>query len=99
MASDALTHGAFLSWGNGSCRSWGVGAAAKRAGGAAPARFCSLVAAAAKRVAKVRTTETEGGDGTHRETTVDRLEFAADGTILPVVPTLGSIRPVRTDRS
>lgn len=40
-----------------------------------------------------------GGDGTHRETTVDRLEFAADGTILPVVPTLESIRPVRTDRS
>ncbi|WP_371647823.1 family 43 glycosylhydrolase [Streptomyces mirabilis] len=37
-----------------------------------------------------------GGDGTHRETTVDRMEFAADGTIEPVVPTLGSIRPVRT---
>ncbi|MFI6206778.1 family 43 glycosylhydrolase [Streptomyces sp. NPDC051041] len=36
-----------------------------------------------------------GGDGTHRETTVDRLEFAADGTIEPVVPTLESIRPVR----
>ncbi|MFD7401155.1 family 43 glycosylhydrolase [Streptomyces sp. NPDC059866] len=36
-----------------------------------------------------------GGDGTHRETTVDRLRFAADGTIEPVVPTLGSIRPVR----
>ncbi|MFJ9589802.1 family 43 glycosylhydrolase [Streptomyces acidicola] len=36
-----------------------------------------------------------GGDGTHRETTIDRMEFAADGTILPVVPTLESIRPVR----
>ncbi|MFK0116132.1 family 43 glycosylhydrolase [Streptomyces sp. NPDC090994] len=33
-----------------------------------------------------------GGDGTHRETTVDRLEFAADGSIVPVVPTLGSVR-------
>lgn len=40
-----------------------------------------------------------GGDGTHRETTIDRMEFAADGTIRPVVPTLESIRPVRTDRS
>ncbi|MFJ4623535.1 family 43 glycosylhydrolase [Streptomyces sp. NPDC088812] len=37
-----------------------------------------------------------GGDGMHRETTVDRLEFAADGTIEPVVPTLESIGPVRT---
>ncbi|MER6158083.1 family 43 glycosylhydrolase [Streptomyces sp. NPDC001868] len=36
-----------------------------------------------------------GGDGTHRETTIDRMEFAADGTIRPVVPTLESIRPVR----
>ncbi|WP_171113608.1 MULTISPECIES: family 43 glycosylhydrolase [unclassified Streptomyces] len=36
-----------------------------------------------------------GGDGTHRETSVDRMEFAADGTIKPVVPTLESIRPVR----
>ncbi|OSZ56744.1 1,4-beta-xylanase [Streptomyces pharetrae CZA14] len=36
-----------------------------------------------------------GGDGTHRETTVDRLRFAADGTITPVVPTLESVRPVR----
>jgi beta-xylosidase len=36
-----------------------------------------------------------GGDGTHRETTIDRLTFAADGTIEPVVPTLESIRPVR----
>ncbi|MES4905841.1 MULTISPECIES: family 43 glycosylhydrolase [unclassified Streptomyces] len=36
-----------------------------------------------------------GGDGTHRETTIDRMEFAADGTIKPVVPTLESIAPVR----
>jgi beta-xylosidase len=36
-----------------------------------------------------------GGDGTHRETTVDRLTFAADGTIEPVVPTLEGIEPVR----
>ena len=35
-----------------------------------------------------------GGDGMHRETTVDRLWFAADGTLQPVVPTLESIRPV-----
>ncbi|KPI07041.1 putative glycoside hydrolase xylanase [Actinobacteria bacterium OK074] len=40
-----------------------------------------------------------GGDGMHRETTVDRMEFAADGTIKPVVPTLESVRPVRTPRS
>ncbi|MFJ1970502.1 family 43 glycosylhydrolase [Streptomyces sp. NPDC087903] len=37
-----------------------------------------------------------GGDGMHRETTVDRLEFAADGTIEPVVPTLESVAPVRS---
>lgn len=36
-----------------------------------------------------------GGDGMHRETTVDRMEFAADGSIPPVVPTLEGIRPVR----
>ncbi|MEU0176635.1 family 43 glycosylhydrolase [Streptomyces massasporeus] len=36
-----------------------------------------------------------GGDGMHRETTVDRMEFAADGTIKPVVPTLEGIKPVR----
>ncbi|MET7280481.1 family 43 glycosylhydrolase [Kribbella sp. NPDC005582] len=35
-----------------------------------------------------------GGDGTHRETTIDRLTFAADGTIARVVPTLTSIKPV-----
>ncbi|MFJ8136525.1 family 43 glycosylhydrolase [Streptomyces sp. NPDC096013] len=39
-----------------------------------------------------------GGDGTHRETTIDRLRFAADGTILPVVPTLGSVGAVGTAR-
>lgn len=36
-----------------------------------------------------------GGDGTHRETTADRLRFAPDGTIEPVVPTLESVKPVR----
>ncbi|MFE7272735.1 family 43 glycosylhydrolase [Streptomyces sp. NPDC057623] len=36
-----------------------------------------------------------GGDGMHRETTIDRMRFAADGTIEPVVPTLEGIRPVR----
>jgi hypothetical protein len=35
-----------------------------------------------------------GGDGTHRETTIDRLDFDADGSIKPVVPTLESIDPV-----
>ncbi|MFC7535140.1 family 43 glycosylhydrolase [Actinoplanes sp. GCM10030250] len=35
-----------------------------------------------------------GGDGTHRETTIDRLSFAADGAIQPVVPTLESVAPV-----
>ncbi|MCQ9132752.1 family 43 glycosylhydrolase [Streptomyces hilarionis] len=35
-----------------------------------------------------------GGDGTHRETTVDRMEFDADGLIRKVVPTLTSIDPV-----
>lgn len=35
-----------------------------------------------------------GGDGTHRETTIDRLEFAPDGTIEPVVPTLESVPAV-----
>ena len=29
-----------------------------------------------------------GGDGTHREVCLDRLEFNADGTIKPVLPTL-----------
>ncbi|MGP3957707.1 family 43 glycosylhydrolase [Nonomuraea sp. 3N208] len=35
-----------------------------------------------------------GGDGTHRETTVDRLEFGDDGLIKPVTPTLESVDPV-----
>ena len=35
-----------------------------------------------------------GGDGTHRETTIDRLYFNADGTIKPVVPTLTSVDPL-----
>ncbi|MEU6178196.1 family 43 glycosylhydrolase [Streptomyces coeruleorubidus] len=36
-----------------------------------------------------------GGDGMHRETTIDRMEFTADGGIKPVVPTLEGIKPVR----
>ncbi|MGW1777795.1 family 43 glycosylhydrolase [Streptomyces sp. NPDC002143] len=35
-----------------------------------------------------------GGDGMHRETTVDKLEFDADGLIKKVVPTLTSVDPV-----
>lgn len=35
-----------------------------------------------------------GGDGTHRETTIDRLTFNADGTMAKVVPTLTSIDPL-----
>ncbi|MER6154111.1 family 43 glycosylhydrolase [Streptomyces sp. NPDC001868] len=35
-----------------------------------------------------------GGDGTHRETTVDRLEFDSAGLIKKVVPTLSSVPPV-----
>ncbi|WP_200935428.1 family 43 glycosylhydrolase [Aeromicrobium sp. Root344] len=35
-----------------------------------------------------------GGDGTHRETTIDRLYFNADGTIKKVVPTLESVDPL-----
>jgi beta-xylosidase len=34
-----------------------------------------------------------GGDGTHRETTIDKLEFGPDGLIKPVVPTLESVAP------
>ncbi|MET8946582.1 family 43 glycosylhydrolase [Streptomyces sp. NPDC004542] len=40
-----------------------------------------------------------GGDGTHRETTIDRMRFAADGTIEPVLPTLESVRPARAARA
>ncbi|WP_439379244.1 family 43 glycosylhydrolase [Amycolatopsis lexingtonensis] len=36
-----------------------------------------------------------GGDGTHRETTIDKLAFRRDGTIEPVKPTLESVRPQR----
>ena len=35
-----------------------------------------------------------GGDGTHRETTIDRLEFGQDGLIQQVTPTLESIDPL-----
>ncbi|WP_406322466.1 family 43 glycosylhydrolase [Streptomyces sp. NBC_00519] len=35
-----------------------------------------------------------GGDGTHRETTIDKLEFDSDGLIKKVAPTLTSIDPV-----
>ncbi|MDF2268524.1 family 43 glycosylhydrolase [Streptomyces coacervatus] len=35
-----------------------------------------------------------GGDGTHRETTIDKMEFDSDGLIKKVVPTLTSIDPV-----
>ncbi|MFC7597013.1 family 43 glycosylhydrolase [Terrabacter sp. GCM10028922] len=35
-----------------------------------------------------------GGDGTHREVTIDRLRHNADGTIAPVVPTLESVPPL-----
>ena len=35
-----------------------------------------------------------GGDGTHRETTIDRLYFNDDGTIKKVVPTLTSVDPL-----
>jgi beta-xylosidase len=34
-----------------------------------------------------------GGNGTNRETTIDKLEFNEDGTIKPVVPTLESVDP------
>ena len=35
-----------------------------------------------------------GGDGTHREVTIDRLRYNADGTIAKVVPTLESVPPL-----
>jgi beta-xylosidase len=38
-----------------------------------------------------------GGDGTHRETTIDRLSFNEDGTMKKVVPTLTSIDPLAYD--
>jgi beta-xylosidase len=38
-----------------------------------------------------------GGDGMHRETTIDRLTYAEDGSINPVVPTLESVGPQFVD--
>jgi len=35
-----------------------------------------------------------GGDGVHRESTIDRLYFDASGAITPVIPTLESIDPL-----
>ncbi|MHB9759169.1 family 43 glycosylhydrolase [Streptomyces sp. BYX5S] len=35
------------------------------------------------------------GDGTHRETTLDRVSFGADGLLRPVTPTLTGVRPRR----
>lgn len=40
-----------------------------------------------------------GGDGTHRETTIDRLTFGVDGLIEKVVPTLESIDPLAYEGS
>lgn len=38
-----------------------------------------------------------GGDGTHRETTVDRLTFGTDGLMQQVTPTLTSVDPLPYD--
>ncbi|MFE7506812.1 family 43 glycosylhydrolase [Promicromonospora sp. NPDC057488] len=38
-----------------------------------------------------------GGDGTHRETTIDRLTFGADGLMRQVTPTLTSVDPLTYD--
>nr|WP_272926160.1 family 43 glycosylhydrolase [Streptomyces sp. SID8379] len=35
------------------------------------------------------------GDGTHRETTIDRVAFGTDGLMKPVTPTLDGVRPRR----
>lgn len=35
-----------------------------------------------------------GGNGTHRETTIDRVTFGQDGLMQPVVPTLTSVDPL-----
>ncbi|MEU5892247.1 family 43 glycosylhydrolase [Streptomyces sp. NPDC047461] len=40
-----------------------------------------------------------GGDGMHRETTIDTMEFDADGLIKKVVPTLEGIDPVTIARA
>uniref|UniRef100_UPI0035713B07 family 43 glycosylhydrolase n=1 Tax=Streptomyces lacrimifluminis TaxID=1500077 RepID=UPI0035713B07 len=37
-----------------------------------------------------------GGDGTHRETTIDKLEFDSGGLLKKVVPTLSSVDPLPT---
>jgi hypothetical protein len=37
-----------------------------------------------------------GGDGTHRETCIDRLLFSSDGTIVPVKPTLQGLQSAVT---
>lgn len=37
-----------------------------------------------------------GGDGTHRETCIDRMTFANDGTIVPVKPTLTGLQTAVT---
>ncbi|MFC5729465.1 MULTISPECIES: family 43 glycosylhydrolase [Nocardioides] len=37
-----------------------------------------------------------GGDGTHRETTIDRLTFGEDGLMQPVAPTLTSVDPLES---
>ncbi|MFF1262096.1 MULTISPECIES: family 43 glycosylhydrolase [unclassified Streptomyces] len=39
-----------------------------------------------------------GGDGTHRETTIDQAEFGRDGLLRPVTPTLSGVRPRRIPR-
>jgi beta-xylosidase len=39
-----------------------------------------------------------GGDGTNRETTIDKITFTADGLIAPVVPTLESVRPQKVSQ-
>ena len=35
-----------------------------------------------------------GGDGTHRETAIDRLAFGEDGVLRPVIPTLEGVVPL-----
>ncbi len=37
-----------------------------------------------------------GGDGTHRETCIDRMSFNSDGTIVPVAPTLNGLQTAVT---
>lgn len=37
-----------------------------------------------------------GGDGTHRETCIDRMSFDDDGTIVPVVATLNGLQTAVT---